>query len=245
MKKIFYFILLLTLVSYSANAESITDNKKTVSVSGNCMTKVQNDRVKINVKVSILDKLSSEKAFADAQTINNNISTYISSLQIKDLKLETGSVNLFEDRTWNAETKKRDLDGYRAEILTIVDMPMTHKEYMSAIMDKVSSYRGVELDSFSLYVSSEVQKEAQNKCLAKSVKDAKHKAEEIVLASGSLLGDMLQANYNDYMNPSPVYLERGAVMAMNLKATNDSAPMNIKSSEQTISVRVDTTWEIK
>lgn len=245
MKKALLTLGLVTLLASGAQAFDSSQAMRKVSANGVCFTKVANDRVKINIKVSTTDKKSSDVAFSKTKASNADLEDYIKGLKIPGIELETGRVSIFEEKEWNNTTRKQDFQGYTAEIMTSVDIPMEQKEYMGLLISKASTYNGVFLDSFSIYVSQPVLEGAKTDCLSRAVKDAKSKASRMAIAGGAKLDKMLQASYSNIMNPRPYMMDNMAVMSMAKAEARSAAPMNINAKDEEIRVEVSTIWEIK
>jgi uncharacterized protein YggE len=245
MKKALLTLGIVTLITSGAHAFDLSDDTRTVSSNGVCFSKVANDRIKINIKVSTTDKESAEVAFGKTKASNADLEDYIKGLHIPGIELETGRVNISEDKQWDNTTRKYNINGYKAEIMTTVDLPMSQREYMGILITKASTYNGVYLENFSIYVSRPTMEDAKTDCLSNAVKNAKMKAEKIAIAGGATLDKMLKASYGTINTPRPYMMDNRAVMSMAKSESLGSSPMKINSKDEEIQVNISTIWEIK
>jgi uncharacterized protein YggE len=245
MKKVLLTIGLIALLCGKSQAFELKKDTRTVSANGVCFAKIANDRVKINIKVSTRDDESADVAFTKTKASNADLEDYINGLEIPGLELETGRVNISEDKQWNQETKTYDVNGYKAEIMTTVDLPMSQKEYMGVLITKAATYNGVFLENFSIYVSSMALEDAKSECLSLAVTNAKMKADKMAIAGGAVVSQMLKASYGAINTPRPYMMDNRAVMSMAKSESVGSAPMSINYKDEEVKVQVSTVWEIK
>lgn len=189
MKNMHYILTLTASLAYLScipvNAE---ERPAGISVTGECLKKVQRDRGAVTVSSSILAptaKDSSKKAIE----AHEKIKSQIQALKLPDLTAATAGYSVNQECTYNSKLQNRECSGYRTTISTRFETPnFTNLEDVIGI----ASQNGAEdVSQLEAFVSPALLKAEREACLEVATQNAQSKAEKIAAGAGVKLAKII------------------------------------------------------
>jgi uncharacterized protein len=142
-----------------------------------------------------------------AQALDQNSKSMAAVLErlkaagIQDSMIETASVSVMPDTTYNPQTGEQKVDGYRAQntaTVTLSDLSMVGTVFSVATEAGANNVTGPQ---WGLSESNEATKES----LVQAVASARSKAEALAAAVGLKLGDVVVINETGTVTPPVMY----------------------------------------
>lgn len=214
----------------------------TVSVSGSASVECGPDQMSIFLKVVGKDLESIVNARDKAAAILDAVLKAIKELNVPEEDIETTSYSL--EPKYERENGKNVFKGYFATVT--VKVSLKEKDFSKAgkIID-VSVNAGSFVDRIQFELSREKREEMKLELFAEATKDAKLKAETMVTAIGDTLGNVKSINANNYgYSPFRYYEGKIGFDGENLSYAGSAPPTTILPSDLTITVNVNTVFEI-
>jgi uncharacterized protein len=208
----------------------------TVTVGGTATVTSPPDEAVIVLTVEN-DGSAPEAAMNATSVQSNQVLAKLKSLGIEESAIQTSSVTLYPVRTYDPNTGKETLVGYRAQNtvrVTLKDAEGVAKVLAAGVETGVSLVSGPE---WRLRDDSQ----AINEALKQAVAHARTKAETLAAAAGASLGDVLSVSESSVQIPVPIY-RYGA------GATADSAQVlepAISSGTLDVTAAVNITYSLK
>jgi len=226
------FCYTLTMVSFmtdTANAKKISE-KRTISLSASGQVKVEPDLASISTGVT-----------SEGETARDALDANTSAMKAVIEGLKSSGIDPRDIQTTNFSVSPRyqHFKDQRAPVVTgynvtnSVQIIVRDLKALGTILDKVVTLGSNQINGIQFDVSnSDALKDAARK---QAVTNALRKAELYAEASGTEVGSVLKIT-----EESHGYSPRPAMMRTAMKA--EAAP--IEAGSQTLSVRVNITWEL-
>ena len=218
------------------------DSKRSVSVKGECIAKVEKDRTVIALRVTVLDRNAST-SLRRAQVAYAGISDYAGRLKAEDptMELQTSRFDSHEKNKWDHTRQEEVFLGYETNIELTVS-----SENRTVIEGLLSHFAGAENvfpGKLAMYSSSKKMGPAIEGCIKEAVKNAREKADVIAKAGGTRAGRMISANFNRTAGdsggmPNVRYSARAEVMA-------DAGGVALFSSDTEVSITINAVFGLK
>ena len=178
----------MSCLSYLNSTHAQADDRPAgISVTGECLKKVQRDRGAVTISSSLVAptaKDSSKKAIE----AHENIKSQIQALKLPDLTAATAGYSVNQECDYNPKLSSRQCSGYRTTISTRFETPnFTNLEDVIGI----ASQRGAQdVSQLEAFVSPSLLKAERESCLEIATKNAQAKAEKIALGAGVKLAKL-------------------------------------------------------
>lgn len=189
-----------------------------ISVTGECLKKVQRDRGAVTISSSIVAptaKDSSKKAIE----AHEKIKSQIQALKLPDLTVATAGYSVNQECDYNPKISSRQCSGYRTTISTKFETPnFTHLEDVIGIASQNDAQDVSQLEAF---VSPSLLKAERESCLEIATKNAQAKAEKIATGAGVKLAKLISVSEGAEQKYQPP-MSRG-LMAMSAAEGNKSS----------------------
>lgn len=172
----------------------------TVTVSGTATVTSPPDEAVIILTVEN-DGSTPEAAMNATSAQSNQVLDKLKSLGIEESAIQTSSVTLYPIRTYDPNTGKETLTGYRAQNtvkVTLKDAGSVAKVLAAGVDAGISLVSGPE---WRLRDDSQ----AVNDALKQAVEHAQAKAETLATAAGASIGHVISISEGSVQMPSPVY----------------------------------------
>lgn len=219
--------------------------KNAVTVSGECLRKVVKDKASIELEVKNLDK-DAAIATKKSNDTYKQISNYITALQKQypEIELETIRYTTYEKKEWNQAKKKNEVLGIENTIE--LKITTTQMDLVTTILGEVSNLKDVYPNGLNTFISKELLKSEQDKCIKEAVLDAKSKANQIAESTDQSIGKMISAKAFDNTSADNYsYIPyKTARMESSMADTGAGAPAIFAGNED-ISVSISASFELK
>lgn len=161
-----------------------------ITVTGECLTKVAQDRGAVTVGSSSLSK-DARRAAEEAFKAHEVIKADVAALKLKDAEQRTVATTVTEECTYPHDGK-RVCTGYRATVSTrfeTSDIPR-----LGDILAVAAKRGAEEISQLETFVSADKDKEAREACLEVATKNALRKAQKLASGAGVSLGKLEAIN---------------------------------------------------
>ena len=235
------FVLALTcvlIVAPSVGQASDSDSFHGITVTGDCLAKVTQDRGAITVTSSV-KAADAKKAAQDAIARHERAKADIDGLKLKDASKQTLALTLVEDCEY-VGNGQRTCTGYRATLATrfeTSDIPRLGDVIATALKTESQEVSGLET-----FVSPSKNKEAREACLETATRNAFSKAQKLAQGAGVTLGKLVSLSEDVQTGPIGVPFERRLSNARSMAAA-DAAP-SIDSQAEDLRVTVSALYAI-
>lgn len=214
---------------------ALADDDKTrgITVTGECLKKIPQDRGAVTVASSFLAPTPRE---ASQKTIaaHEKMKSAILALKLADMVVETANYSVFQDCSYNAKSE-RVCSGYRATLGTrfeTSDIPS-----VGEIISTASSQGAQDVSDLETFVSPTKLKAEREGCLEIATRNAKDKASRLASGAGVTLGKILAIQEGAGDNQSFPVQGRMFATAKGLGDSGSSAPsIDAKPVDLTVSV---------
>lgn len=183
--------ILLHLVTLSITSASLAlaEGQKTgISVTGECLKRVQRDRGAVTISSSIVAPTAKESSKRTIES-HEKIKGEIQALKLPDLSVATSGYSVNQECTYNSKTSARECSGYRTTISTRFETPtFTNLEDIIGIASKLGAQDVSQLEAFVSPLSLKAEREG---CLEIATKNAQAKAQRIANGAGVTLGKLI------------------------------------------------------
>lgn len=222
-------LIMVALLSYVISH----DNKRTVSVSGECITTVPKDYTAITFRVRTVDK----NAAVSMKNASQKVASLMDYLKTQDVQVETTEFSSYEKTEWDNTTQKSVSLGTETNIA--VEVSANKIETIEAILNKFAGAPDIYSENLRMFTSSQKMKAAMEGCLETAIKNARERANAIAKSEHRTVGKMISAEYAQIGNdggPSPVIMMRKESVSM---ATD------LSSKDAELTVNISAMFEIK
>jgi uncharacterized protein YggE len=241
---LFYiFISLAQLSSIAIAQEYQNTHRQGISVLGECLTTVAQDRGSVSVS-SIFPAPSTQRAAEGARQKHDLIKQRIRALNLPDFSAETGNFSISEDCT-QRPLEERKCSGFRAYISTSFETSDLSR--VGEIIDAASAAGASEISNLYLFVSQAKLKETREKCLEVAVKNSAQKAQVIADAAGVKLGKILSVDEEGGGRSGPIHPRalRSEFMEAATLSRGNSTPQLIDSKPLEVNMSVSAVYGIE
>ena len=172
----------------------------TVTVNGTATVTSPPDEAVVELTVEN-DATTATAAMDATSTQSNQLLTKLKGLGLDDKSIQTSSVTLYPVRTYEPNTGKETLTGYRAQNtvrVTLKDAPTVAKVLAAGVEAGVTTVTGPD---WRLRDDSQ----AVNEALKQAVAHARSKAETLAGAGGVAVGDVINMTEGSVQVPVPIF----------------------------------------
>lgn len=233
-----FLLPVLLVFPLAAAAQDKTDDRRTVSVSGQAEVTVMPDRARLTMAV---DRLSPEVKTGEA-AVNKVVRAYLAeakSLGVEEKNLSTTGVSVQPEYVWDEKARRQKLNGYRVrrEIAVLVtNLDQLGDYLLSATKVGVNQVNPPMLESSK---AKEVEREA----LAKAAQDAEARARVLAETLDVKLGPVRRISANDGGGQPP--MPRGMpLVAMEKSADSGNQQMGFSLGEIRYSASVSADFDL-
>lgn len=189
-----------------------------ITVTGDCLTKVAQDRGAVTVTSSVV-QADARKATEEAISRHERVKSDVSALNLKDFSKQTLSMNVNEECEYN--NNRRICTGYRASISTRFETSDIAR--LGDIIAAASKSGTQEISGLTTFVSPRSMQTAREACLETATRNAASKALKLASGAGVSLGKLINLSEQGTSLPEPPQPAfRGRAMAEGVSAM--SAP---------------------
>lgn len=234
--------LALSAATFLPSSPTLADDRPGgISVTGECLKKVQRDRGTVTISSSFVAptaKDSSKKAIE----AHEKIKSQIQELKLTDITVATAGYSVNQECDYNPKLYSRQCSGYRTTISTRFETPnFTHLEDVIGIASQNGAQDVSQLEAF---VSPSLLKAESEGCLEIATKNAQAKAEKIAAGAGVQLAKLISVSEAAGQSYHPP-MTRG-LMAMGAGEGNkDSAGPSLDAQPFDLKVAVSAVYGIK
>jgi uncharacterized protein YggE len=189
-----------------------------ISVTGECLQKVNRDRGAVTISSSIVAPTAKESSRKTIEA-HDAIKSTVQALKLSGLSASTSNYSVSQECEYNPKTSRPACAGYRTTISTRFETPnFTDLEQIIGIASQHGAQNVSQLEAF---VSPALLKSERESCLEIATKNAHAKALKIATGAGVQLGKLISVHEEGTEAPQP-FMGRGMV-AM---SASDSAVEN-------------------
>jgi uncharacterized protein YggE len=203
-----------------------------IIVSGECLTKVAQDRGSVTIGSSVTATTSKE---ASEQTIraHETIKKAIRGLNLPEFVAETAGYSVQQDCTYHEG--KRRCQGYRAHLAT--NFETSDIARLGEIIAIASSASADEVSGLSMFTSPASLKAAREGCLEVAMRNAAAKAQKLASGAGIKLGRLLSVVEQGDQRHPPIAMAKHFEAAAMSDASSEAPSVETKP----IDLRVEVT----
>ncbi|MGI9570371.1 MAG: SIMPL domain-containing protein [Desulfobulbia bacterium] len=233
------FLPLLLLAQSPAQAAENGQAKRTISMVGSGKVNAAPDIAMIGLGVTSRGETAREALNENTKAMSALLTALKSGgIAEKDIQTSNFSIQPVYDHPRQQNPQKPKLPrivGYN--VSNQVSAMVRNPDSLGALLDKSVSVGSNQINSVQFSIDK--QKPLRDVARKLAVEDAVRKAKLYADAAGVGLGDIINISEAGGVRPPRPMMMRRAEMAA------DSAPVPIARGEQTLSVNVNITWEIK
>lgn len=170
----------------------MNQEQKIIRVMGARNVKVAPDTTRLTFEVDSLHD-TYESAYNEASMGNEEMKSFLESLEIGKDSLKTTNFSITKETEWNRKEDKRVFVGFKLSQSLYLDLPID-----SVLISRVIATLGdawPELEVNILFIKKNAH-DAKLQILESAVKDAREKAEVIAATLGHKLGGFVSADYS-------------------------------------------------
>jgi uncharacterized protein YggE len=191
-----------------------------IVVSGECLTKVVQDRGSVVVGSTTVAKTTKE-ASEKAIKAHESIKSRVLELKLKDFISETAEYSVNQECSY--EQGKRHCEGFRARLATRFETSEIGR--IGDIIAISSQLGSEEVSDLSTFASPETLKSAREACLEMAMKNAASKAQILARGAGVALGKLLLIEENsEHGGERPMPISKRAFEAAAMSDMASAAP---------------------
>jgi len=210
-----------------------------ISVTGECLLKVAQDRGSVIVASSVLAKTPKE-ASEQAVRAHEGVRAEVKALNLKDYIAETAGYSVNEECTW--PDGRKVCTGYRARLATRFE---TSEIGRVGDIIAIAAERGSEeVSELTTLVSPALMQREREACLERATRNARAKAEQIAAGAGVKLGGVVSITEGGVSGSPEVPVTRSyGVRAMT--ASLEAASPTVESRPIDVTVMVSALYRIE
>ena len=210
-----------------------------ISVTGECLRKVVQDRGAVTVASSVVAKTPKE-ASERAVTAHEQIKSEVRKLALKDFVTETAGYSVYEECSYPDGQKV--CQGYRARLASRFETSEIGR--LGDIIAVASKLGSEEVSDLQTLVSPELMQREREGCLEVATKNAQAKAAKIAAGAGVKLGRVL--SIVEGSGDAPVApLPRAYAMKAMAMAEEATPTASIEARPQDIKVEVSALYALE
>lgn len=183
-------------------ARAVLPDSEGIVVSGECLTKVVQDRGSVIIGSTVLAK-STKEASERAITAHETIKARVKGLMLKDFIAETAEYSV--DQECSYDQGRRRCEGFRARLATRFESSEIAR--LGDIIAISSQLGSEEVSGLTTFAAPETLKKAREACLEIAMKNAASKAHTLAKGAGVTLGKLRlvrEGDTNDRDFPIPI-----------------------------------------
>ena len=232
-------LIAVILVLNSGNVKVITgsEQKNSISVSGNAKLEVDPDQAEVFLRIETFNE-KADNAKNENAKISDTVVKALKKEGIKDNEIETASFYLSPRYRWDQNSNKNILEGYTAT--KILKVTTTEIEKAGKIIDTAVDSGANGVDSVRFGLTKEKQKEVSGEALIRASQVAKEKAESLANSVGVNLGKVISIQESNFNYVTYDYAPR-----MDMMEAAKSAPTQIEPGKVEVDAFVSIAYEIK
>lgn len=178
-----------------------------ISVTGECLQKVNRDRGAVTISSSIVAPNAKESSRKTIEA-HDTIKSAVQALKLSALSTSTSNYSVNQECEYNPKTSRPACAGYRTTISTRFETPnFTDLEEIIGIASQRGAQNVSQLEAF---VSPALLKSAREGCLEIATKNAHAKAQKIATGAGVQVGKLISVQEEGTESPQP-FMRRGPV----------------------------------
>lgn len=245
----FFCLLMLKTGSVSASPASATGadmNKKTISVTGMCHSKIAPDVGGVNFYITVTEQ-TSEDASKEIYQIFEKLQKTLEQ-KIKGVKIYTQNFYINKEYEYVNQgdiRNKKIFKGYNAKLYFEAE---THDiKKIGQIVSVASSFNNLELQGIASKLSPSLYKKSQDECKAIAVGDAKQTAKKMLEPLGKKLGEVIHINddISARIGVNPIMPKPQFMRADMVSLSQQESQIGFKRKEQDIFVKIQAIFQIK
>lgn len=227
----------LSLIAMSATPSFAEENRmpRTINLNGHGEVRMAPDMAVVNAGV-LSQALTAGEALAANAAAMNSVMAALKEAGIEAKDIQTSNFAVMPRYDYNNDGRSPRLAGY--DVSNTVTVTVRKIEGLGAVLDKLVSAGSNQINGIQFAVDK--PDAALDEARKLAVTDARKKAELYAGAGGVELGPILSISEGTSYSP-PIPMAWGKMMQADAMA----APTPIAAGEQTLSIDVSITWEIK
>jgi uncharacterized protein YggE len=225
--------IITTIAPIASHAQ--TSEVKGISVAGECLKKVTQDRGGVSLGTTALAEKAGDAA---EQTIkaHEKMKAEVGKLALRDFTAETENYGVSQECSY--EEGKRKCTGFRATLSTRFETSDIAR--LGDIVAIGAKHNSQEVSQLSTFVSPEKMKAERESCLEIATKNAAAKAQKLANGAGVRLGapqSILEATDMGTHPPYPIARTRALSVEANMEATMVAPTVDAKAQDIQVSVK--------
>ena len=230
--------LLLSAASvHPASAQVVDAKQNGISVFGECIVKVTQDRGSVTVANTVVAK-SAKEASEQAVRAHEALRAEVKKLQLKDSTAETAGYTVEEECSYPQGGKV--CSGYRARLATQFESSEIGR--IGEVIAVASKMGSEEVSDLRTLVSPQLMQHEREGCLEVATRNAMAKAQKIATGAGVRLGRLISISEAGGGEPPSVRFTRAVAMADRMV---DSAAPTIEAKPEDVRVVVSAVYAIE
>ena len=211
-----------------------------ITVSGECLTKVVQDRGRVSLGSTSLAPKPKE-ASEQANKAHEALKARVKALGLKDFLSETADYSVSQECSYS--NSKRICQGYRARITTTFETSEIPR--LGDIVAVAAEMGSEEVSSLQTFASPELLKRSREACLEAAAKDAAAKAQRLASGAGIKVGRVLAIDESGAAQRPIPLLSRNFAPEMAAMSDSSSAGPSIDSRPIDMQVQISVTYGIE
>lgn len=178
-----------------------------ISVTGECLQKVNRDRGAVTISSSIVAPNAKESSRKTIEA-HDGIKSAVQALKLSGLSTSTSNYSVDQECEYNPKTSRPACAGYRTTISTRFETP--NFTDLEEIIGVASQHGAQNVSQLEAFVSPTLLKSERESCLEIATKNAHAKALKIATGAGVQLGKLISVHEEGSESPHP-FMGRGMV----------------------------------
>lgn len=234
-RQVLFALIIIILTSNSAFSQTNSDEKNTLQVNGKGLIVVKPDIANLTISVETTNPSASDAVKENADKMNKVLKG-LKSQTGKEDKISTSSYRVVPVYTYDENTKKSVLTGYR--VSNSIDIETKNLNGIGKLIDTASQAGANRIES--LRFDTDKRDEYRRQALIRAVQDAKETADVVAKAAGVSILKIIQITPSSDI-PVPIYRE----FATTAKVVAAPPPTQIEPGELTVNASVNILYEIQ
>jgi len=237
MKKLVSLLIVLFL---TAGIGFSAEKTNTINVISSATKEVEPDRVTINFVIETEAKTAQEASLLNAQKANKVLARIKPVINTNNGDyIKTSSVSLHPVYSYDKETSKQLLNGYKAQCNFLVDTSDVAR--LGQMIDLAVDSGATGTNNLSMYLKN--TDKVYLELISEATKQAYTKASSAVGALGEKVGKLKSITIEDYNRGTPVYAK--ALYSLNADAAQANQTLNVEKGKIKLSATVNAVFYIK
>jgi hypothetical protein len=230
-------LVAVIVVPMSVVAEERDAKIHGISVLGECLTQVSQDRASVTVASTVVARTPKE-ASEQAVRAHEVLRAEIKKLQLKDSSAETAGYSVFEECSY--PEGKKVCTGYRARLATRFETSEIGR--IGEVIALASKGGAEEVSDLRTIISPQLMQQEREGCLELATRNAYAKAQKIAQGAGVRLGKLISVSEGGAGEPPVMPFPRGVAMeSMMVKSVTPT----IESKPEDVRVAVSAVYAIE